>query len=268
MPKPFFRKLRAYFTRPVHLAVLNGVLIAILLLLNCYFQAFCIPTTWAAIVLAVCFASTVAYPLLAQTRLAPLTALISGITVCVLLYCIIFLEQMNLIGPLLIPAGLGLAVFIPHFLLLQLLWRNVIKPRTTGSTVPFMVALLLCAGAVAYVGHAYRNGLQAMERFKASGYQELDRTFMTEKMLGMHLIYHTRFCEYDGWRPPKHEPILVMGMWLNDRRDPLHVDLRTRLALYKHFFPERRYKFDCSCGYQYRQDYHRDDLWKSAGGDR
>lgn len=198
MPKPFFRKLRAYFTRPVHLAVLNGVLIAILLLLNCYFQAFCIPTTWAAIVLAVCFASTVAYPLLAQTRLAPLTALISGITVCVLLYCIIFLEQMNLIGPLLIPAGLGLAVFIPHFLLLQLLWRNVIKPRTTGSTVPFMVALLLCAGAVAYVGHAYRNGLQAMERFKASGYQELDRTFMTEKMLGMHLIYHTRFCEYDG----------------------------------------------------------------------
>ena len=68
------------------------------------------------------------------------------------------------------------------------------------------------------------------------------------KILGMHFIYHTRFCEFDGWRPPKHEPIMVIGMWLNNRLDPLEVDLKTRLELYKKFFPDKKYKFDCSDG--------------------
>lgn len=85
---------------------------------------------------------------------------------------------------------------------------------------------------------------------------------MTEKILGMHFIYHTRYCEFDGWRPPKHEPIIVIGMWLNNRIDPLNVDLETRLKLYKTFFPDNKYKFDCSCGLQYSNNYHYDDLWK------
>ena len=85
---------------------------------------------------------------------------------------------------------------------------------------------------------------------------------MTEKIIGMHFIYHTRFCEFDGWRPPIHEPILVIGMWLNNRYDPLNVDLKTRLDLYRKFFPENKFKFDCSCGIEYSEDYINDNLWK------
>ena len=33
-------------------------------------------------------------------------------------------------------------------------------------------------------------------------------------------------------------------MWLNNRYDPLNVDLKTRLDLYRKFFPENKYKFD------------------------
>ncbi len=85
---------------------------------------------------------------------------------------------------------------------------------------------------------------------------------MTEKILGMHFIYHTRICEYDGWRPPKHEPILVIGMWLNDREDPLNVPLKTRLLLYEKFFSNNNYKFDCSYAIQYNNVYLNDVFWK------
>jgi hypothetical protein len=109
----------------------------------------------------------------------------------------------------------------------------------------------------------YKEGktIHAIDKFKESNYTQLEKSFMTEKILGMHFIYHTRFCEFDGWRPPKHEPIIVIGMWLNNRIDPLHVDLEKRLELYKKYFPDKNYKFECSCGIEYRQDYHNDKLW-------
>lgn len=100
-----------------------------------------------------------------------------------------------------------------------------------------------------------------MEAFEKSNFKTLEKNFMTEKILGMHFIYHTRYCEFDGWRPPKHEPILVIGMWLNNRKDPLSLNLEKRLELYKKFFPNKTYKFECSCGYQYRADYHNSPFW-------
>lgn len=115
---------------------------------------------------------------------------------------------------------------------------------------------------VIYIGQDYKKAINSIEKFKVSGYTELEKNFMTEKILGMHFIYHTQYCEFDGWRPPKHEPIMIIGMWLNNRIDPLKVNLETRLELYKKFFPDKKYKFDCSCGLEYRQDYHNDKLWK------
>jgi len=86
---------------------------------------------------------------------------------------------------------------------------------------------------------------------------------MTEKIIGMHFIYHTRIeMIYDGWRPPKHEPILVIGMWLNHGVEQLKVNLKKRLTLYKKYFTEKQYKFNCSCGIMYSSDYHNDQIWK------
>ncbi len=257
------KKAYQHFSKPKNLAVLNGVLITILIVLNTYFQAFCIPTAWTIIVLTICFTNTILYPILDKTKFAPLTSFINGVTLFVFIYCVIFLEHMNLLGLVMVIVGLGLATFIPHFFIIQLIWKNLIKQTVKTSRYYFLTAIILCIGTVLYIGQDYKKAIHSIEKFKSSGYKELDKNFMTEKVLGMHFIYHTRIeMIYDGWRPPKHEPIMVIGMWLNNRIDPLNVDLEKRLELYKKFFPDNKYKFDCSCGLQYRQDYHNDKLWK------
>jgi len=251
-----------HFAKPMNLAILNGVLIAILIGVNIYFQAFCIPTPWAIAMLSICFANTIVYPILQNTKLVPLTSFINGVSLFVYIYCIIFLDEMNLVGFVMILIGIGLVVFIPHFIVVQLIWKNVFNPKIKSSRYYFLAAVILCMGMVIYIGQDYRNAISSIGKFKETNYKELDQNFMTEKILGMHFIYHTKYCEFDGWRPPKHEPILVIGMWLNDGYDPLPVNLKTRLELYKKFFPENRYKFNCSCGIEYSQTYHDDELWK------
>jgi hypothetical protein len=257
------KKIYKYISKSTKLAILNGVLIAIISAFNIYFQSFCIPTTWAIIVLVICFTNTILYPILEKTGIAPLTSFINGITLFVFIYCVVFLENMNLLGLFMIIVGLGLVIFIPHFFIIQLIWKNLVKPKVKTSRYYFLTAIILCIGTVVYIGQEYKKAINSIEKFKESNYTELDRNFMTEKILGMHFIYHTRIeMIYDGWRPPKHEPIMVIGMWMNNRIDPLNVDLETRLELYKKFFPENKYKFDCSCGIQYSKDYHNDELWK------
>lgn len=210
------------FSPPTNLAVLNGVLIALIVLLNINFQAFCIPSTWAIIVLTICFTNTILYPILDKTKFSPFTSFINGVSLFVFIY----------------------------------------SAKST-SRYFFITAIFLCIGIIVFIGQEYKKAIHAIEKLKESNYTELEKSFMTEKILGMHFIYHTRYCEFDGWRPPKHEPILIIGMWLNRRIDPLNVDLKTRLLLYKKFFPNNKYKFECSCAISHRQDYNNDNLWKN-----
>ncbi len=235
----------------------------ILIAINTYFQAFCIPTTWTLIVLIICFANTILYPLLQTTKLAPFTNFINGVSFFIFIYFVLFLEHINIYGLFSIIAGIGLVVFIPHFFVLQLIWKNVFRPAIQTSRYYFLIAFICCIITAIGIGYSYKKAIHSIEVFKSSNYTELERNYMTEKILGMHFIYHTRICEFDGWRPPKHDPALVIGMWLNSRYDPLKVDLNTRLLLYKKFFPNNPYKFDCSCGIEYNEDYHNDPLWKN-----
>lgn len=256
------KKIYGYFSKPAALAILNAVFIAIIIGFNSYYQAFCKPTTWAIVVLAICFTNTILYPILEKTKLAPFTSFINGVTFVVFVYCVIFLAHMNFLGLMMIIIGLGLATFIPHFFVIQLIWKNVIHPKNKTSKYCFITALFLCIGIAIYIKQDYKKAITSVRKFKESNYTDLEKNFMTEKILGMHFIYHTEYCEFDGWRPPKHEPMLVVGMWLNNGIDPMTVDLATRLELYKKFFPDKKYKFECSCGIEYSEDYHNDKLWK------
>lgn len=256
------KRVYGYFSKSKNLMILNGVLILISIAFNVCYQVFCIPTTWTIVVLSICFTNTILYPILDKTKLSPLTSFINGVTLFVFIYCIIFMEDLNLLGFIMIILGVGLITFIPHFFIVQLLWKNVFRPTVKSSRYYFLSAIILCIGIVIYIGNSYKKGIDSIEKFKETNYTELEKNFMTEKILGMHFIYHTRFCEYDGWRPPKHDLILVIGMWLNQRIDPLKVDLKTRLRLYKKFFKENKYKFDCSCAIEYSNEYHNDYLWK------
>lgn len=257
------KKIYLKFSKPKNLAILNGVLISIIIACNLFFQGFCIPTNWALITLVICFSNTITYPLIDKTRFRPITSFLNGISVMVFLYCVCFLEQMNLAGIYLAIFGIGFILLIPHFFIIQLIWRTIFKSPFKSSKYYFLTGIAACIITIFYAGKEYQKAINSFEKFKENNYAKLDKNFMTEKILGMHFIYHTRIeIVYDGWRPPKHEPLLVIGMWLNNRIDPLELNLENRLKLYKKFFPENQYKFSCSCGYMYNNDYHNDQLWK------
>ena len=169
---------------------------------------------------------------------------------------------MNAIGIMLLFIGIGLLFYIPHFFAVQLFYTNCLKPESATSRKFFLCAISICLCITFFIGYEYKRAIVSINEFEKSYFNQLDRNFMTEKILGMHFIYHTRLCIYDGWRPPRHEPILVIGMWLNGREDPLHVDLEKRLELYKKFFPENQYKFECSCSNESSGTYNADPLWK------
>jgi hypothetical protein len=247
------------------LVIVNAVMILALIFANALWQIMCVPTTWAKAVLCVCFANTMLFPLFYHNKaLRNVSAFLSGISFCVFLYCVLFMEQLNFYALLLLIFAVGIFGFIPHILAFELLWVNLIKPKYSQIRLYFLSAVILCAAVAVTAGIMYCRAINDIQKFEASGYTTLNRTFMTEKILGMHFIYHTRYCEYDGWRPPKHEPLLILGMWLNGRYDPMHVDLEQRLKLYRKFFPGREYKSDCSCAIRYSDDYFNDSLWKTV----
>ena len=167
------------------LSLLNAFLIAVMIGLNVYFQGFCIPTDWAVVLLSICFVNTIFYPFLGKTSLAPMVSFINGVSVILYIYCIIFLEHFNFHCLLMIIVGIGLFVFIPHFFVVQLIRNSIYK--TTRKY--FYSAIILCIVAVIYVGIRYNKAIDSIERFKASNYQELEKNFMTEKILGMHFIF-------------------------------------------------------------------------------
>lgn len=88
---------------------------------------------------------------------------------------------------------------------------------------------------------------------------------MTERILGMHFRYHTRICIYDGWRPPLHDPAMVIGMRLTGDKDPLEgMTLETRLQLYHEIYPSLPVKNHCACSKESkRYGYFDSYLWKA-----
>jgi len=126
----------------------------------------------------------------------------------------------------------------------------------------FLVGSVGCMIGVLAIGFMYASALDDMEDFEQSNYSELKPHFFNEKILGMHLIYHTKFCEYDGWRPPVHEPLLVLGMWMNGGEWGINISLEKRVALYQKFFPDKPVHLECSCAKMYSSTYHNDELFK------
>lgn len=136
------------------------------------------------------------------------------------------------------------------------------RPKNKSSRLSAFSSILSCILVVFLISKKYQNAQKSIEAFKESNYKNLEKNFMTEKILGMHFIYHTRIeMIYDGWRPPKHEPFLVIGMWLNGNKDPLPIDLKTRFHLFRKFFPKKTFKYSCSCGIMYSENYHQDKMW-------
>lgn len=257
------KKLFARLAEPRKLVVVNSALLVFIVVLNYFFQSFCVPTTWATIAIAICFSNSAFAPLLLETRYKYVSAFIAGISLLLFLYTVIFLGVLgHSYGIFMLLIGIGLGVLVPYFFIAQILWKNLLKTTNLGIKSAFVLGMG-CAFTMALLGvKNYREAVKDIRAFQASNYTELNQTFMTEKILGMHFKYHTKYCPYDGWRPPLHEPLLIIGLWSDEMRDPLSVDLETRVSLYKKFFPEKPIHLECSCAREYRNVYHNSHLWK------
>lgn len=258
------KRIANYLASPIRMSVLNGILLATAIAFNSYIQVFCIPVNWAIILLTVCFTNSVLLPIIIKKeKYLPIISFINGISFCIFIYCVIFLEYMNFYGVLMILAfGSGLITYIPHFFAIQLFWKGYLKQSSKVAKWFFILGITISVliSIVAY--YQYKKAIADIKDFEKSGFTELNKTFMTERILGIGIIYHTEFCGYDGWRPPKHDPILNIGHWLNGSKYPIRLDLKDRVRYYREFFPNKKVKFNCSCASEYSEVYHNDKIWK------
>jgi hypothetical protein len=257
------KRIVRFFSKPIRLAVLNALLLFVAVVMNFYWQVFCIPSTWAIVLISVCFVHTITYPFTIRfDRLHVLIGLLNGLSFFLFLYCAIFLAHMNFFGLMMILMGIGLLTFVPHFLAIQLFWKSIVKPISKAIKHSFLVGVVICLFATFFIGYRYNQAIAEFRNAELTNFENIEKSFLNEKILGMHFIYHTKFCEFDGWRPPIHEPILVLGMWMNGGVDPLNLSLEERVELYKTHYPENKIKFDCSCARAYSEVYHSDVLLK------
>lgn len=256
--------LRRYFSNPKRVTYLNITLLVMGVIANFIWQAFCIPVPWAFVLLLLCFLSTAFYPIwIVRKKLRTILGFVNGVSFCVFVYCVVFFAHMNWLGLYaILYLGLGLLTFIPHFFAFQLVWKNLIRPKYKKLRGAFVAGVTLSILISAYFGHQYKTAASEIKQFKQSGNKGDIESYMSERIMGMHFIYHTQFCHYDGWRPPKHDPALIVGMWYNKSSDPLSgMELEERIKHYKNQFPNRKVKFNCSCALAYRQIYHEDEIW-------
>lgn len=247
------------------LTVVNVLLCAAALLANHYFQIFCRPVLWAWIALVLCIVPVIFFPLFkerAKPFRTPLFFLL-GCAACICLYCILFLGRMYLFILLTVFLNpVSILGFLPVFLLIQIIYH---ARHTQGSFKPFLAGVLLCVGfAIGMATWFNRSFAVVQEALKDPAKSSLvPPNFMTELMLGMHIKYHISFCAYDGWRPPLHDPSIVVAAWLNipflpdpprqknsggfECPAPLFFG-GDRIAVYKSVFPNKAIRPDCKCG--------------------
>ena len=253
--------LRRFFCDPYAWPYTNLVLILLVFGANIFFQVFCRPAMWASVVLVISSINLVIYRLLNKKSLQLISAFVNGINICISIYCIIFLGEMNYLGLFLLVAfGLGALCYVPHFFVLQLLYHYLFRQKDMLVLQLFYAGILLSLVTSGFFGYWYYKKARYVAG-KQSSLETISSDFMTERIIGMHFIYHTGMCYYDGWRPPVHDPALNVGRWITGISDPLQdMKLDKRIRLYKQAFPENEIKRNCACALQYQNEYFNSSL--------
>jgi uncharacterized membrane protein SirB2 len=282
----FRQQLRRLVSSP-WLALVNALLSVGAIMANAHHQVFCRPVAWASVALVLAFAPLITYNLIRHRlgRGRKVVFFLFGIAACICLYCIVFLSYLNIPGLLSLvffpfellrnghfaaPMALPLAG-LPLFFSIQLLGIALGRSATGSDRKQFGKGIALCL-AFALVMTTWFNLHYATVRsaLNEGAPIEVPQNYMTERMLGMHFKYHLSFCPYDGWRPPLHDPSIVVAVWLTApfRADMDHrghtpwgyqqSSIVDRIAVYKAVFPGRPVRMDCSCAKGYSKFYFKD----------
>ena len=276
------------------LSLVNVLLITAAVLTNRHHQVFCRPVPWASVVLVLSFLPLLLYPLLKERLGAfrgPVFFLL-GIAACICVYCILFVGMIDWRITLRqfcsIWAPVRVLVFPPNFLLAQIIFHLVTSIERRRWRKFFAAGVGLCLASALFMAVWFNvnyPAVQAAINDPVRNASLVKPSYMTERMLGMHFKYHMSLCVYDGWRPPLHDPLLVVATWLNfsfmqnasaetfrktifrgTRWGPFVYtgpwQLHNRIAAYKLVFPGRPIREDCSCAEDYSDQYMNDLLFK------
>lgn len=225
------------------LASVNVLLLTLIVLRNVYFQGFCVPVLWCRIVLYVCGLNILLTPFLFHSRIAVVNAFFAGLSLVALLYYTIFMCGMGFICSVLLMIELVFLLFVAS------------RSRTVRRVA--LVSLLLFAIVPSTLfAWSFRNAAADLEEARQNDFATVKDNYMTERIVGMHFLYHTRFCPYDGWRPPLHDPAMVIGLCcynFSGHCEPLSdLTLEERVQLYAQLYPDRPLVYCRACSRQSR----------------
>jgi len=275
------------------LTYLNALLLSAAIYSNAQYQLFCRSVLWASIVLVIVSLPVIFYPLF-KDQFTPnkVVFFLFGIAACICLYCIVFLHSANVLV-LLLPLYVwfkpvtALAA-LPHFLLVQILFHVTRSPEKHMARKFAGYGAGLCVASALFMAIWFNRNYDAVQAAIDDPVRNtpfLSSNYMTERMLGMHFKYHTSLCLFDGWRPPLHDPFIVVASWLNFSfmqnasaeafRKSLFIGYRAspfvsmgttylekRVAAYKLVFPGKPLKEECSCAKRYSEVYLNHRLFK------
>jgi hypothetical protein len=140
----------------------------------------------------------------------------------------------------------------PVIFLAQLVFR-LVKNKTKYGGVAAFAGVIILPLCMLYFVFQYRDigkiirPIPVNERTPENLAAHLPRNYMSERFAGTHFRYHTAYCIYDGWRPPLHDPFLVVSRWFYPEVDEPRIHLEDRVELYRKMFPDRTTFADCYC---------------------
>lgn len=288
-------ELNKFFRSKTHFLTMNTAVIVTCCYFNIRRQLFCIPVPWTLLILGLFCICFLALPFANKnSKIFPFISFFSGLGFFIALYILFFGGFAYLIFTafnLIIAFGLFfpliwllkkrfdknylnalwyyvLFVFAPFFLIWQLLLLlktlNTRFHKTLYISSSFVV-LIISLVFVYQMNFIFKK--VASSKNVESELQTLNKNpvnnYLTELILGAHWKYHTEFCEYDGWRPPFHDPVLVISnkVLFPYQHFAKGTTLYYNLDLYKKLYPDNPTKFNCRCGMKERIFSFSDDDW-------
>jgi len=231
-------------------------------------QVFCVPILWSAILFLLVFLNILFFEEVSRLFNGTLSYFLLGLSVPVLIYCIIFLADpweaftgYMFFSLCLLLFGIGLPAFFPFYLLLHVArYFKMGKSKlryifALGVTVPIMTfAVYSWIFNAKY--EVIINGI-SQNKTATDSTSVLSKDYFTERLLGIGLKYHTKIeFMYDGARPPLHDPFLNAFLWFKNAgrhngfypmRD--YLDFETQIKCYRETFPEFPLKASCPCSF-------------------
>ena len=246
--------------KPLIKSLRNTGLVFLFILWNALFQIYCRPVWWAEILAIICLVWTAIKPLVKDRIPSIIRIILSSITSLFWGYCLFFILTDSFSNLWEYRMVLGTVLW---GVLCWMEWREIKnKSKKLESAIYWMINIMLVFGII-FTGVSYSKTAKELCVEKINEPQTEVSAYWKERIVGMHFIYHTRVCYFDGWRPPKLDPLLTIALALNHYEDPLgQLSLKQRLQLYKELYPNRPYKFKCACTLFDSEIYQQDSLWE------